>query len=89
TASVEVARAPRVAVISTGSELVAPGMPLDHGQIPESNSFLLAGLAEEAGAEVVLRASIGDEGDGPRASIAAAERLGADVVVFSGGVSAG
>lgn len=89
TASVEVARAPRVAVISTGSELVAPGMPLGHGQIPESNSFLLAGLAEEAGAEVVLRASIGDEGDGPRASIAAAERLGADVVVFSGGVSAG
>lgn len=89
TASVEVARAPRVAVISTGSELVAPGLPLRHGQIPESNSFLLSGLAEEAGAEVVLRASVGDDGDGPRASIAEAERLGADVVVFSGGVSAG
>lgn len=89
TASVEIARAPRVAVISTGSELVAPGMPLRYGQIPESNSYLLAGLAEEAGAEVVLRASIADEGDGPRASIAEAERLGADVVVFSGGVSAG
>lgn len=89
TASVEVARAPRVAVISTGSELVAPGMPPAHGQIPESNSFLLAGLAEEAGAEVVLRTSVGDEGDGPRAMIAEAERLGADVVVFSGGVSAG
>lgn len=89
TASVEIARAPRIAVISTGSELVAPGMPLAHGQIPESNSFLLAGLAEEAGAEVVLRTSVGDEGDGPRASIAKAERLGADVVVFSGGVSAG
>lgn len=89
TASVEIAPAPRIAVISTGSELVAPGMPLAHGQIPESNSFLLAGLAEEAGAEVVLRTSVGDEGDGPRASIAEAERLGADVVVFSGGVSAG
>lgn len=89
TASVEIARAPRIAVISTGSELVVPGMPLAHGQIPESNSFLLAGLAEEAGAEVVLRTSVGDEGDGPRASIAEAERLGADVVVFSGGVSAG
>ena len=89
TASVEIARAPRVAVISTGSELVAPGMPLRYGQIPESNSYLLAGLAEEAGAEVVLRASIADEGDGPRTSIAEAERLGADVVVFSGGVSAG
>jgi molybdopterin molybdotransferase len=89
TASVEVVRAPRIAVISTGSELVAPGIPPAHGQIPESNSFLLAGLAEEAGAEVVLRTSVGDEGDGPRASIAEAERLGADVVVFSGGVSAG
>ena len=88
-ASVAVARAPRVAVVSTGSELVAHGRPLRHGQIPESNSFLLAGLAEEAGAEVVLRTSIGDEGDGPRDMIVEAERLGADVVVFSGGVSAG
>lgn len=87
--SVAVARAPRVAVISTGSELVAPGMPLEYGRIPESNSFLLAGLAEEAGAEVVLRASVGDDGEGPRAMVAEAERLGADVVVFSGGVSAG
>ncbi|CAH0230185.1 gephyrin-like molybdotransferase Glp [Microbacterium sp. Bi128] len=87
--SVEVARAPRVAVVSTGSELAAPGSALRHGQIPESNSFLLAGLAEEAGAEVVLRASIGDDGDGPRRMIVEAERLGVDVVVFSGGVSAG
>ncbi len=51
--------------------------------------MLLAGLAEEAGAEVVLRTSVGDEGEGPRAAIAAAEAAGADVVVFSGGVSAG
>lgn len=87
--SVEVARAPRVAVVSTGSELIAPGELLRYGQIPESNSLLLAGLAEEAGADVVLRASIGDDGDGPRRMIAEAERLGADVVVFSGGVSAG
>ena len=87
--SVRVARAPRVAVVSTGSELVAPGEPLRHGQIPESNSLLLAGLAEEAGAEVLLRTSVGDDGDGPRRAIVDAERFGADVVVFSGGVSAG
>lgn len=86
---VEVARAARVAVVSTGSELVAPGAALRRGQIPESNSVLLAGLAEEAGAEVVLRTSVDDEGDGPRHAIAAAEAAGADVVVFSGGVSAG
>lgn len=88
-ADVVVSRMPRVAVVSTGSELVAPGAPLERGQIPESNSELLAGLAAEAGAEVVLRLSVGDDGDGPREAVAAAELLGADVVVFSGGVSAG
>lgn len=87
--TVSVSRAARVAVVSTGSELVAPGSGLRRGQIPESNSVLLAGLADEAGAEVVLRTSVGDEGDGPRRAIAAAEAAGADVIVFSGGVSAG
>ncbi len=87
--SVSVSRAPRVAVVSTGSELQPAGASLRHGQIPESNSVLLAGLAEEAGAEVVLRRSVGDDGDGPRQAIVAAESAGADVVVFSGGVSAG
>ncbi|MBB3157466.1 molybdopterin molybdotransferase [Microbacterium proteolyticum] len=87
--TVSVSRAPRVAVVSTGSELQPAGDALRRGQIPESNSVLLAGLAEEAGAEVVLRTSVGDEGEGPRHAIAAAEAAGADVVVFSGGVSAG
>ncbi|MDF2990435.1 MAG: molybdopterin biosynthesis enzyme [Microbacterium sp.] len=86
---VSVSRAPRVAVVSTGSELVPAGQPMRRGQIPESNSVLLAGLAEETGAEIVLRTSVGDEGDGPRDAIVAAEAAGADVVVFSGGVSAG
>jgi len=87
--TVSVSRAPRVAVVSTGSELQPAGEPLRRGQIPESNSVLLAGLAEESGAEIVLRTSVGDEGDGPRAAIVAAEAAGADIVVFSGGVSAG
>ena len=41
---VVVARPPRVLVISTGDELVEPGATLAHGQIPESNTTLLAGL---------------------------------------------
>lgn len=86
---VVVSRMPRVVVVSTGSELVPPGRSLTRGQIPESNSELLAGLAAEAGAEVVLRLSVSDDGDGPREAIAAAEVLGADAVVFTGGVSAG
>ena len=86
---VVVARRPRVAVVSTGSELVTSGRPLERGQIPESNSQLLAGLAEGAGAEVVLRLTVDDEGDGPARAVAEASALGADAVVFSGGVSAG
>lgn len=86
---VRVAPRPRVAIVSTGSELVAPGTPLRRGQIPESNGLLLAGLAAEAGAEVVLREVVGDDGDGPAEAAARAAALGADVVIFSGGVSAG
>ena len=86
---VVVSRHPRVAVVSTGSELVPPGSPLERGQIPESNSQLLAGLVAQAGAEVVLRTSVPDDGDGPLRAVAEATALGADVVVFSGGVSAG
>ncbi|QMU96310.1 molybdopterin molybdotransferase MoeA [Microbacterium esteraromaticum] len=88
-AHVEVAPRPRVAIVSTGSELVAAGSALRRGQIPESNGILLAGLASEAGAEVVLRRVVDDEGDGPAAAVAEARELDVDVIVFSGGVSAG
>jgi molybdopterin molybdotransferase len=93
-AEMVVARHPRVAVISTGSELVEPGRPLRRGQIPESNSVLLAGLAVEAGAIVTRRDSVPDEPallDALLAEVTAPDAPGgpADVVVFSGGVSAG
>lgn len=90
-AEVEVVRAPRVAVVSTGSELVEPGQALRRGQIPESNSILLSALAAAAGGIVVARESVDDDGDGLR-SVLTAVTGGtdpADVVVFSGGVSAG
>lgn len=88
-ASVTVARRPRVAVVSTGSELVPPGAPLRRGQIPESNSTLIAALVEASGAEVVLRTSVPDEVEALRAVLVEASALGADVVITSGGVSAG
>lgn len=88
-ARVDVAPRPRIAIVSTGSELVAPGTPLQRGQIPESNGILLAGLAADAGAEIVLRRVVDDEGDGPAAAVADARERGADAIVFSGGVSAG
>jgi molybdopterin molybdotransferase len=86
---VRVRRRPRVAVISTGSELVSPGAELARGQIPESNSLLLAGLVADAGAEVVLRTTVADDDEGLRPALAAARDAAADAVVFSGGVSAG
>ena len=82
-----VSRRPRVAVVSTGTELVPPGQPLERGQIPESNSELLAGLAAGTGAEVVRRTSVSDDEGGLAALMA--ELAGVDAVVFSGGVSAG
>lgn len=86
-AEVVVARRARVAIVSTGSELVEPGTPLLRGQIPDSNGLLLAALATDAGADVVLRATIDDDGASLRAL--RAELATVDVVVLSGGVSAG
>ena len=86
-AEVTVHRRPRVLVVSTGAELAAPGGPLRRGQIPESNSVLLAGLAREAGAEVRAPATVDDDPESLRAALAAAQDV--DVVLTSGGVSAG
>jgi molybdopterin molybdotransferase len=81
-------RRPRVCVVVTGDELVAPGEPLLHGQIHESNSILIAARCEAAGADVVSVERVRDDAEATRAALAdALER--ADVVVTSGGVSVG
>ncbi|MDF2554716.1 MAG: moaE2 [Microbacterium sp.] len=88
-ATVSVHARPRVAVVSTGSELVAAGLPLRRGQIPESNGQLLAALAVDAGADVVLRTSVDDTDAAFLDALGRAADAGADVVITSGGVSAG
>ncbi len=88
--TVQAHRRPRVAVVSTGSELAAPGADLTRGQIPESNSVLLAALCSEAGADVVSVDTVTDEDAAFTALLDRAlddDRV--DVVVTSGGVSAG
>ena len=87
--SVTVGRRPRVAVIATGSELLAPGSALGRGQIPESNSVLLTALSREAGADVILQTTVGDVDGHLLAAIADATARGADAIITSGGVSAG
>ena len=79
---------PRVLVISTGSELVAPGVPLQPGQIYESNAVMLAAAVRDAGAEVAGVATCGDDVGQFRALLDAYAGR-ADVVLTSGGVSAG
>ncbi|GLJ81103.1 molybdopterin molybdotransferase MoeA [Microbacterium imperiale] len=88
---VTVSQRPRVAIVSTGSELVEPGMPRAHGQIPESNGLLLQALVRAAGGSVVVRERVDDDGPGLRRVL---ERIAvgddrADVLITSGGVSAG
>ena len=76
----------RVLVISTGSELVAAGTALAPGQIYESNAVMLAAAVREAGASVLDTATCGDDVEQFRELLEARE---ADLVITSGGVSAG
>ncbi len=86
--TVTVHRRPRVAVISTGDELVPPGRPLGPAQIHDSNSLTLAAQAAEAGAEVRRLGIARDTLDDLLALVREAVAW-ADVVVLSGGVSVG
>lgn len=80
-------RVPRVAVLATGSELVAPGEQLLPGQIYETNGLMLARALTAAGAEATSKPPVADDETALRHSL---ERgLAADVLVTSGGVSVG
>lgn len=84
---VVVARRPRVAVLSTGTELRAPGQTLEPGEVYEANGVLLATAFASAGADVDVLPVVSDNESSHRAALEGG--LEADVLVTSGGVSVG
>jgi len=87
-AEVPVRKRPRVAIFATGSELLPVGAPLAAGKIRDSNSPMVAAMAEQSGAVPLLFGTLPDE---PAAVAAALARIwdDADLIVTTGGVSVG
>lgn len=85
---VEVRKKLKVAVISSGDELVEPGQPLTPGKIYNTNSFTLIGLLQRMGMEVVGPFFAADTLAATQEVLTAASSA-ADVIITSGGVSVG
>jgi molybdopterin molybdotransferase len=84
---VPVFRRLRVAILSTGNELVAPGMPQQVGQIVDSNQFALAALVERSNCIAEPQGILSDDPDLIRQAIQTCNA--ADVILSTGGVSVG
>jgi molybdopterin molybdotransferase len=85
---VPVFRRVKVAILSTGSELVEPHQPLQPGQIVDSNQYALAALVQQMGAEVMALGVVSDRPERLKVAMQAAIDQ-ADIVISSGGVSVG
>jgi putative molybdopterin biosynthesis protein len=86
-AAVAVVRRPRVAIVSTGDEIVAPGRPLAVGQVFDSNATILADGVRELGGEPVPFGIVPDDRDQLEQTLRRA--LACDAVLLSGGTSKG
>ena len=86
--TVSVRPRPRVVVLSTGDELAEPGTPLVPGRIWDSNSYMIAACAREAGAVAYRRSGVPDDPAGVLPALE--EQLSrADLLITTGGVSMG
>jgi putative molybdopterin biosynthesis protein len=87
-AAVEVWRRPRVAIISTGDEIVAPGKPIRSGAVYDSNAAILAAAVEEAGG-IPKPLGIGPDDEIVLSHLVDEGLAAADIVILSGGTSKG
>ncbi|MBW4566836.1 MAG: molybdopterin molybdotransferase MoeA [Tolypothrix carrinoi HA7290-LM1] len=78
----------RVAIFSTGNELVTPDKPLQPGQIVDSNQYAIASLIRQTGAEVLMLGIVKDDPEVLKQVISHA-LANADIIISSGGVSVG
>lgn len=88
-AAVPVHRRSRVALFSSGNELLEAGAPLEPGKIRDSNSYTLAALLKEAGANVLRLGVARDDRDSVKALLEKAVDLDVDLILSSAGVSVG
>lgn len=85
---INVYRRPRVAIISTGNELVMPNQPLQPGQIVDSNQYAISAFVQQAGGTPICMGIVPD--DRPKLTAVMSEAIdSADVVISTGGVSVG
>lgn len=88
-ATVRVSRRPRVAILSTGDEILSVELPLTPGKIHDTNAYTLAALAVQAGCEVIRLGVAADTREAVRQKLDAALSAKSDVILSSAGVSVG
>lgn len=88
TAAIEVWRRPRVAIISTGDEIVAPGTPIRPGAVYDSNAAIIAAAIEESGG-IPIPLGIGPDDEFVLSRLVVEGLTRADMVIMSGGTSKG
>jgi molybdopterin molybdotransferase/putative molybdopterin biosynthesis protein len=85
--TVWVVRRPRIAILSTGDEIIAPGQPMKPGLVYDSNATILADAVRELGGMPIMLGIVPDELAALRAALT--DALAYDVVLLSGGTSKG
>jgi len=86
---VKVIRRPRVAILSSGDEIISPDAPLEPGKIRDSNSFMISALITQAGGEVLRLGVAHDILEAIRDLLDQAASYSVDLIITSAGVSVG